>query len=256
MLVYKYMDFCKFEDLVKTQSLLFVNPLTKWEDKNEGFIYRIAKTEEGRNLVREVIKEKNPNKKIADEMIKLFDDGGIKFCNNLDRTKLDWFNLRCQSWCLRNENDEKQKDRDEYMWKNYCVGDGVRIVVDNSKFDTLFYFEDRVRGFKIEYIAEPKNNDDMKKEIGKIVDKGGATYYPRIFKYKYNSFEVEQEFRFYVQGFACKEYAKVLIDTGIVNFIDGIWIKPNSEKSSIDKVRELCREYGLLEKLNFNLEKN
>lgn len=47
MKLYRYIPLNIFEDMLKTSSLYFVDPLTAWEDSREGPLYRAMKTSEG-----------------------------------------------------------------------------------------------------------------------------------------------------------------------------------------------------------------
>lgn len=250
-MLYRYMSYEKFKDLVETKSLLFVNPLTMWKniDKNEGIIYQVAQTKKGRFLIESVIREKNQSEDIIQEMLKLFENGCINSNCVSNGNKTDWFGLRCQSWCLRNKDVEVQKKIDKTMWENPVFGSEVCIGVERCKFDALSYFDDRVEGFIIKYIKYPENDEEWKNVIGNIVGKGGVTYYPAIFKYKDVRFENESEFRFYVKGFPCRECARVSIKIDICNFIDIIYIKPNSSCDDIEKIKKLCGKYNLLGKI-------
>lgn len=233
MELYRYISFDKFKDVIENKVLMFANPLIEWKklDKNEAYLYKAIK--DNKNL--EKLKEGHIKKAIINQL----KQGGM-----YENQGIDWFGMRCQSWC--------QEEDSLKMWNCYsekrCA---VSIAVDLSDLTNLKYADKGVEGFFVEYVEEFSIEDMLNKVVGKT----GEFYYPNVLKWKQDKFSFEKEYRIYLslldsEGVYCGEEnhrgIEVNIDKEITHFIKRVYCHPESPEEYRRQVKEYCREKNLV----------
>ncbi|MCR5700799.1 MAG: DUF2971 domain-containing protein [Lachnospiraceae bacterium] len=234
MKLYRYIPFYRFEEMCKESALSFVNPFTNWDDKKEGFLYRLAKEDIGE------IESYLKNKKYGEQQMKQLINGGL-FKGESD-CEQSWFSMRCQSWC-KSENSR-------YMWEEYGKEDGVCIAVDSSLLCRLEYNGHKVEGFDVQYVEER----NPKKEIDMLRGKCGEFYFAKVLQYKDREpYSKENEYRLYVVLLdengnpqdGIDNIIKIPIKNELDSFFHKIYICPKANSEVYDKLVDKCSEYKI-----------
>lgn len=247
MYVYRYMKFKWFKKIIEEKQLYFANPFI-WNDKNEAFLFRAAKD----NLQNKTIKKQLEHYRYKNEILtqleqgSLYNDNGNDKCNKEE--DLDWFGMRCQSWCKTENSPE--------MWQVYSEEkQSVCIEVWLPKLLKLHYGKNKVEGFNIEYKSELIIKEELEKSLGSY----NEFYYPFVLRNKSNKYIFEDEYRLFVclldsdgkyigkddEKDDEKEGINVNIDEDITSFISKVYCHPESPNDYKNKIEEYCNKHKL-----------
>ena len=221
MKLYRYIPLNIFEDMLKTSSLYFVDPLTAWEDSREGPLYRAMKTSEGQKKIIQIMREKN------------FPCACIQVWESA--LKGETYGIRCQCWC-RNSDSES-------MWEHYSSNNqGLRIGTYKSRLTSLYYHESKVESISIDYGAK-----SIADEISQIFDgKNNIFYFPRAFRTKEAKFSCEEEVRMYVLTKDQDKEMSIRVPIGnLSEFLADVMVYPNADNKYVSAVRDLCTKYNI-----------
>lgn len=215
--LHRYMSFPEFVNMIQSGQLHLVNPL-KWEDKYEGYLFRMLKSEKGKQKVLEASKKYAIDEKEVIEILK----------NTLPK-------VRCQCWTEKYDNI--------LMWNLYSYNnEAIMVSVRRDSLEGL----DEIELIDIEYDPE---DTDIEKEIHRVIrDKG--IYFRDVFKYKRNIFEYENEVRLIARP---STYDKLLntektypIALGDVKaFVQNVLVHPAAPDWYADTVKLFCEAYGI-----------
>lgn len=215
-MLYRYMPYSYFKEMVEKQALTLVKPLKCWDDSYEGIIWRMVNSEKGIKMIQEWTLRYSNNKNEAIETL----------LSNVEY-------MRCQSWS-RAGNDEK-------MWKEYAHDNTcVMVEVKREKF-TSFIVED------IEYKVFKDTDDFLEGELQKFGDENGMTLH-NIFSSKKDEFEFEQETRIFNSTGENVNPNDDLFDIEIrpiEEFINGVMVHPFAKPQLVRSVEEICIEKNL-----------
>ena len=235
MKVCRYVPFERFTDVVEKNALYFVNPFKHWEDQKEGFLFRFAKDIQNQDELECLVKQLNlvagKEKNIINQIIRgnIADEAG---------TELDWFGMRCQSWC-------KSID-DLNMWTLYSKkGCDICYITDTNKLCSLCHNNSAVEGFDVIYKTELSALEVLKKSVKKS---GSMFVFPAILQYKHSNFSVENEYRVYTleSNKGQLNGIEVPVDIPIDSFVEGVYCSPDSTANFRAKVKDYCNNNKLV----------
>jgi len=255
MILYRYISFQHFKQLVENKELRFVNPLTEWEDKKEAYLFRQAQRKKGLKEICRLL-DKPSNKSIISQIkhgnvvdmahtssyprkIKGFILKKIKYHYSKPN---DWFGIRCQSWC-------KERDSKE-MWRNYDTDNtAVMISAELIELRKLSYKEYRVEGLEVKY----RDRLLIKDEIDNSVGTNRQFYFPLIIGSKSMDYSFEKEYRLYIVPLREKiqfpEMEELVIEPlppiikiqiNPSSLIQEVLANPNADEKFIENVRFFC----------------
>jgi|GEM_PF-2002222 hypothetical protein len=242
MYVYRYIPFDRFKEVVEDKALYFVNPL-RWDDEKEAFLFRAVKDIEQKRIIEEYLKDYRYKYKIITQLEQgcLYNDNGNNECNKEENSKenLDWFGMRCQSWCNAENSPE--------MWEEYSEEkQSVCIEVWLPKLLKLHYGKNKVEGFNVEY----KNTLTVEEELEKSLGSHNEFYFPFVLQNKSIEYLFEDEYRLFVCLLDSdgkyigkddeKEGIKVTIDEDISSFISKVYCNPEASGKFKDEVGAYC----------------
>lgn len=239
MELYRYISYELFKDMIDKKELYFVNPFKSWKDEEEGFLYRKAQEITKPKEIENSIDGSYAVKNLISKQLK---NGGI-YINKESNIVLDWFGMRCQSWCQEKNSFE--------MWKVYSYDKcAISIAVDSAKLLQLHYGKHKVEGFKVKYEDELSFNHELKKAIGR----NNEFYIASILQTKRSKFSFENEYRVYVilldgegryDGEKQHDGIKVKIDENMSSFINGVYCHPEATDGFKKELKEYCKEHNL-----------
>ena len=233
MNLYRYINLDKFHNLIRTNELCFVNPFTCWLDEKEGYLYRLAQSKDKLSKIGESI----GNGKFKGILLEQLQNGCL-YKDNAKKDVLDWFGMRCQSWCYE-KNSEK-------MWKSYIPdGQGVCIEVDSMDIRALEYNGKAPELCKVEYVETLCIKDELKKALSKT----GEFYYPLILQSKLKKYSFEKEYRYYFSLADINDdnidNIRVKINKEIDLFIKTVYFPPNATKDFKNDVMQICDKLNI-----------
>lgn len=219
MLLHRYISLEKFECMLKSSSLYFVDPLTAWSDDKEGYLYRAMTTTSGQEKIVQIMKEYG------------FLDKDIDQWTNF--LKGQPFGLRCQCWC-KNSNSSK-------MWDAYCPDKrGLRITTSSTKLSSLNYMDHSVDLMPIAYKMLSLEEEIKETFNGKV----RAFYFPRAFKTKRTEYEFEEEIRAYTLSGGQKGNIEVPVPN-MSDFICEVVAHPEASEEYTLSILNLCAKYHI-----------
>ncbi len=237
MELYRYISYEVFKDMIEKKELYFVNPFKMWTDEKEGFLYRKAQ-----EIAEQIENNIVGSYVMKDSISKQLKNGGI-YINEKLSSVLDWFGMRCQSWCQEKNSSD--------MWKEYSYNKcAVSIAVDSAKLLQLHYGKHKVEGFRVKYEDELSINHELKKAIGR----NNEFYIASILQTKQSEFLFENEYRLYInlldaEGHYEREAqydgVKIKIDENMSSFINGIYYHPEATDEFKKELKEYCKEHNL-----------
>jgi len=226
--LYRYIDYDRFKEMINDKQLAFVNPFKYWEDKKEGYLYKMAREDKysdffmGRGL---------------DEFKKQLKSGALD--KEIIGQNMDWFRMRCI--CL-----SKNKCSFEIM-KNYKFNFGVCFEIESADLLKLKYNQHKVEGMNVEY-RKCLDKDDIKKII-----RNHQFPFTQVLSLKSADYIYENEFRAYVclldkngQFELSEDLIKVNIDIPIDKFINRVFPYPNLSEKDSNELHNFCNEKGIV----------
>lgn len=243
--IYHYMSFYKFYRLINTKSLHFVNPLTAWEDKKEGYFFRLVRelnlkgNEKYKQFLVEKIRENFS--KNTDEILRLIETGNVDR-NSLN--ELDWHGVRCQSWTFKG-NCKK-------FWDEYAKKEGVCIsskMCYLRKDDSVL--QSPIEWIVVKYKDVPEFNKDNEVEIQNYLEgfvekmrlDSNAMSVQRVYEYKEPKYRWEDEFRIHLVSKEKEKYVdrKMLS----LDFIKSVKVHPEASDEFCKCIEKFCKDNSI-----------
>ena len=219
MLLYRYISYEKFLDMIQKSQLYFANPFKEWDDKKEGYIFKTTQTAKGREKIISALNSFETTDEFKEVCMKYF--------------KNEIYGIRCQSWTT--------KGNSRRLWKDYTNKDGVMIQSSFDKINSLKYETHSVELIKVKY-----RKISIYKDIKKAIDfKKQIIYFPFFLKSKRNKFEYEQEYRAYVIQTDPKDEGIFVDIPNLLDFIINVTPNPNSDMNNINKIKNICEKHGI-----------
>ncbi len=215
--LHRYMSFPEFVNMVQSKQLHLVDPL-KWEDKYEGYLFRMLKSEKGKQKILEASKKYTNDEEKVIEVLE----------NKVPK-------VRCQCWT--------EKYNDILMWNLYSYNnEAIMVSVKRKSLEEL----DEIELIDIEYDPE---DTDIDSEIHKIIHDDGI-YFREVFKYKRNIFGYENEVRMIAKTSTYdkltntqKTYPVKLGDMG--TFVENVLVHPAAPDWYVNTVKIFCEAHGV-----------
>ena len=239
MYLYKYMKYENFIKTIENKELYFVNPLTEWDDKKEGEFFKKIQTDEGqKEIIEEILNYDRSTKSLWFHKLKLISQGSI---NESDATFKDWFGTRCMSWTI---NSYPNKMWNEYGYENRAV----RVKVELGDIKKLKYKSHIVSGYKVEY----RDSFPLKEIVKSIYGLRNELYIANVFKYKYENYKFEDEYRFYISniGNNLENEVKgtnciyVPIEMNLSEFVKEVVPHPQASKEFRAELEYTCKKFN------------
>ena len=221
MKLYRYISLNIFEDMLKTSSLYFVNPLTAWKDPKEGALYQAMKMPAGQEKIIQIMQENN------------FPCACIQAWVNTLKGEI--YGLRCQCWCKNSDSKS--------MWEHYSSNNqGLRIGTIKSRLTSLYYHESKVESISIDYGAK-----SIIDEISQVFDgKNHIFYLPRAFRTKEGRYSFEEEVRMYVLTNDQDKDSRIRVPIDNLSaFLTDVIVHPKADNEYVSAVRDLCAKYNI-----------
>jgi len=204
--LWRYLDYFKFEDLIKSQSLYF-SRLDRFQDKLEGV--------SPFSCIKAIASDPEKNEEQKREAIRLYKI-------RMERNRQIGFA------CCWHINDNLNFD----MWDSYGrnVSDSIAIRTSERKLSSSL----RKSGFPflnepVQYFEEPYFNQN-------------AYWFPTMFKRE--EYQNEQEFRsiLFAHGISL---GGIRIKVNLEDLIDRIYVHPNASKDFFKEIRNFVKASGL-----------
>lgn len=218
-ILYRYMSFPEFVNMVQRNELQLISPLI-WDDKYEGYLFHMIKTEEGKKRLIE------SSKKYTND-----ENEAINVLNNVIPK------VRCRCWT-------KNCD-DILMWNLYSYNkEAIMISVKRESIEKL----KNIEIVDLQYDSYDINLED---EIEKVITKDGI-YFLEIFKTKRKIFEYEHEVRLFSKPDTYDELISInntynINLDNITSFIESVIVHPCASDWYEDTVKTFCEK----NKINF-----
>lgn len=222
MNLYRYISFEAFVDIVQSNHLTFVSPLISWEDTYEGSVFRTAKNEKGRELLR----------KIA------FDNNVTDFADLL-QNDIATSVIKCLCWCAKPDSVP--------MWSIYSYGErAIMIETNDKKIENLKHGDQNIKLLKVDY-----TNAELKRQLLGAVNKNDEGQpeidFSKLFVCKRKDFQHEHEYRAFA-GLQANEFDSttyrlpihVKIDIGAKEFISNVIVHPLAPSWYVEAVKKYC----------------